>query len=264
MRGLSQRPVNATVPPNTGGFNSFSADPIGYRGPGLIERIIMLRVIMGALILVISPCWAAADQGGGASQAPAIRQPDDGEEYSRLVAQAAAHDQNTDFHALRFAWLSSAARKRQSEITLGSVTKEMMTAAQANDHGKVRDKAVELLSAQYSDVRAHLYLSHACDLLRDSPCAEQARFVALGLMQSIMKSGDGKSCDTGWDVALISEEYTVLSIMGLQMQQQALISGQHPCDAMTAKNEKGESVTYFFKIDRIMADEMDRFGLKKP
>jgi len=226
----------------------------------------MVRMIAGLalLSLIVSPSLADTNPSLGASQTPAIALPNDGDEYSRLVARAAAHDTDTDFHALRFAWLNSAARKRQSEMTLGNVIKEMMAAAQANDHGKVRDKAVELLSAQYTDMRGHLYLSHACDLLKDAPCAEQARFVALGLMQSIMSSGDGKSCDTGWDAALISEEYALLSFMGLQMQRQALVSGQHPCDAMTAKNEKGESVTYFFKIDRIMADEMDRFGLKKP
>jgi hypothetical protein len=225
----------------------------------------MFRTIIALILLglIAGPSRADTNQGGSPSLTPAITLPNDDDELSRLVAQAAAHNKDTDFRALRFAWLDSAARKRRPEIALGSVAQEMMAAAQANDHSKVRDKAVELLSAQYSDLKGHLYLSRACDMLHDAPCAEQARFVALGLMQSILRSGDGKSCDTGWDVALISEEYAVLSIMGLKMQQQALIGGEHPCDAMTVKNEKGDSVTYFFKIDRIMADEMDRFGLKK-
>lgn len=220
-----------------------------------------MRAATAVFFLALLPCTASAQAPPDAG-APAIILPADGDEYSRLVAQAAARDASTDFRALRFAWLTSAARKRRPEITLGSVTQEMMAAAQAEDHGKVRAKAVELLSARYTDIRAHLYLSLSCERLRDTDCSEQAASVGRGILQSILKSGDGKTCDTGWDVALISEEYTVLSVMGLRMQQQALISGPHPCDAMTATNEKGENVTYFFKIDRIMADEKDMFGLK--
>lgn len=222
----------------------------------------MRHIAAAAFFLALLPCAASAQVASDAAQ-PSIVLPNDGDDYSHLIAQAAARNASTDFRALRFAWLTSAARKRQSELILGGLTQEMMAAAQAEDHGKVRAKAVEILSARYTDMRAHLYLSMSCEKLRDTACAEQAAFVARGMFQSILKSGDGKTCDTGWDVALISEEYTVLSVMGLRMQQQALINGQnHPCDAMTATNEKGESVTHFFKIDRIMADHKNMLGFK--
>ena len=45
---------------------------------------------------------------GGALE---ITLPKDGDEYSALVARAAAQDKSFDFHALLFAYLKSAARK---------------------------------------------------------------------------------------------------------------------------------------------------------
>jgi hypothetical protein len=181
------------------------------------------------------------------------------------VAQAAAHDPTTDFRALRFAWLDSKARERHPEVSLNADTTAIQEAAQARNNQLVRDRTIALLSKEYTNVRAQSYLGVACEILNDTPCTEQATFVGRGLVQSILRSGDGKTCETGWEVAMVREEYDLLRIMGTRPKQQALIMGKdggHSCDAMTVIDREGKETTYYFIIDRVMADEMKMFKLK--
>lgn len=226
----------------------------------------MPRIVIGLAlsVLIVAPGLADTNQGAAASQTPAITLPNDGDEYSRLVAQAAAGDPSTDFHALRFSWLDSKARERRPEISLRPSLTAMLEAANAGDQ-LVRDRAVALLSDEYVNLTGQQYLFVACDRIGDKPCTEQAKFVARGLIQSISRSGDGKTCESGWEVAMVEEEYAVLRIMGMQPKQQALIMGKnggHTCDAMTVVDKDGKEVTYYFTIDRVMADEMKMFKIK--
>jgi hypothetical protein len=189
---------------------------------------------------------------------PAIAFPSDGDEYSRLVAQAAAQDPSTDFRALRFAWLDSKARERHHELSLKPDVDKLLQAAGSKNYSDARDRAVALLSQQYVSLAGQVFLLISCGEMNDKACAGQAEFVSRGLVQSILKSGDGKTCDTGWEVAMIEEEYSLLHIKSVEFKQQALIMGKeggHSCDAMTV-SENGKDVTYFFTIDRILADEM--------
>jgi hypothetical protein len=201
------------------------------------------------------------------SDSPAIALPQDNDEYSRLVAKAAAHDPDTDFRALRFAWLDSKARERHIEISLRSDVNKMVDAVRANDHQAVRDRATTLLSEEYVSIMGQLYLRVSCQDLGDQSCAGQADFVGRGLVQSIFKTGDGKTCETGWEVAMVEEEYAILRIFGLPFKQQALImskNGGHSCDAMTVSDKDGKDLVYYFTIDRVMADEMKMLSPKKP
>jgi hypothetical protein len=56
-----------------------------------------------AFLLAAAPALADVAPRIDADSAPPISLPNDGDDYSRLVAQAATHDQSTDFRALRFA-----------------------------------------------------------------------------------------------------------------------------------------------------------------
>jgi hypothetical protein len=208
---------------------------------------------------------AAPDPGTSQDTGSVIALPQDDDDYTRLVAQAAARDSVTDFRALRFAWLDSKARRRHSEISLRPDVIAMMKAAQAGDNQQVRERALVLLSKEFISITGQSYLLGSCDALSDKICSEQARFVAVGLVKSIQKSGDGKTCETGWEVAMVEEEYAMLRLMGLRFKQQALIMGKggsHSCDAMSVTDENGKDVTYYFTIDRVMADEMKMLGIK--
>lgn len=191
---------------------------------------------------------------------PQIVLPNDGDEYSSLVARAAAGDRTLDFHALRFAWLKSTAHKATgtNETEMES---DLFDAARSGDDERVRDAAVKVLSANYINMFAHTALRQACTKLHDDACAEQHRFVEFGLLTSITTSGDGKTCKTGWEVVAVREEYFVVHMLGNTPAEQALINGADgACDMLNVTGSDGKPQAYYFRIDAVLKDEMD--GLK--
>jgi hypothetical protein len=107
--------------------------------------------------------FLAAALAGTARAEVAI--PHDGDAYSRLVAQAEAGDAKTDFRALRFAWLDSAARKRAADTM--DLMRAMFDAVRANAAAAVRAKAEAILSIRYVDLDAHKLRRQACAILKD-------------------------------------------------------------------------------------------------
>jgi Domain of unknown function (DUF4919) len=116
---------------------------------------------------------------------------------------------------------------------------------------------VKLLSANYIDLYGHKFLRQACAKLHDDGCAAQGHFVEFGLLNSIMASGDGKTCDTGWEVVAIGEEYFIIGMMGDTPSEQSLIQGKNgTCDLLHVRDKNGKFQDYYFRIDAVLADEM--------
>jgi len=188
---------------------------------------------------------------------PQIVLPNDGDEYSSLVARAVAEDRTLDFHALRLAWLKSKAHQGigMDETALES---DLFDAARSGDDGRVRDAAVKVLSADYINMFAHAVLRQACTKLHDDSCAEQHHFVEFGLLISITASGDGKTCKTGWEVVAVREEYFIVHMLGSTPANQALINGADgACDMLNVTGPDGKPQAYYFRIDAVLKDEMD-------
>ena len=198
-----------------------------------------------------------------ASAAP-IALPSDGDDYSKLVARAAAHDDSVDFRALRLAYLKSAARHRASAAldTLRKLNADIAAAMKTEDAAVIRDKTEQILAIDFTDMQAHKLLRQSCAILHDDACAELHHFIEFGLLGSITAAGDGKSCATGWEAFQIPEEYFMLNMMGWRLTRQALVAdGGHNCDAMSITDENGAAATYYFNIDVMMQAEAGDLGL---
>lgn len=218
-----------------------------------------MRGFVGAISFAIGiACASAAQADTDTGAAAKIALPSDGDDYSKLAAAAAAHDMNVDFHAIRFDYLTSAARKRGDADALRNALFETAKSGSPED---VRDAAIKLLSVDYTNLFGHKYLRQACELLKDQPCADQEHFVEFGLLASITNTGDGKTCPTGWEVANIGEEYFIVAMLGAQVQSQALIDGKPSCDLLNGVAEGGSKVAYYFRIDAVLADENRMLGL---
>jgi hypothetical protein len=220
------------------------------------------RSILSVLAAAATFCAAARADVGAALPASTshIALPRDGDEFSSLVARAAVGNETVDFRALRFAYLKSAARKRSSDEDLRG---ELFQAAKAQNDARVRATAEKLLSVNYADLDGQNLLSMACEHLHDQGCAKQAGFMAFGLFKSILESGDGKTCKTGWEVATVREEYVVLGVLAASPRNQSLIMGPPSCDALEATDKDGKPATYFFRIDAILEDERSMFETPK-
>jgi hypothetical protein len=220
-----------------------------------------IGVLLAVAIALAGACGAArADIGSvPAGSMGHITLPSDGDDYSKLVAEAVAHDPSMDFRALRFAWLKSAARKRAGDTD--DLRKALFAAVKAGDDQGVRDAAEKLVSAQYTDLYGQKFLRQACEKLHDDVCAQQGHYVEFGLLNSITHSGDGKTCPTGWEVAEVKEEYFVLAMLGMTPSMQSLIGGAPSCDRMDVHDQQGQTQTFYFRIDAVLEDERSMLGL---
>jgi hypothetical protein len=204
-----------------------------------------------------APAWAAVNENATTpTSAPQIVLPNDGDEYSSLVARAVAEDHSIDFRALRFAWLKSNAHKggHADETALES---NLFDAARGGNDVRVREAAVKLLSVNYINMFAHAVLRQSCAKLHDDPCVQQHHFIEFGLLTSITQSGDEKTCKTGWEVVAVREEYFVVHMLGDTPADQALINGADgPCDELNATGPDGKPQAFYFRIDAVLKDEM--------
>ena len=170
-----------------------------------------------------------------------------GDAYPKLVAKAEAGDPATDFRALRFAWLDSAARHTAADPTEARTA--MHAAAAVPDNAKVRAEAERIIAGRYTDVEAHMMLRLACVGLQDEKCAEHEHFVEFGMLKSILDSGDGKTAATAWHVASIEEEYFVMQLAQATLKQQALVTERgRTYDHLTVQTENGEEKAMWFDI----------------
>ena len=189
--------------------------------------------------------------GTARAQAPAVG----GDAYSHLVAQSEAADPGTDFRALRFAWLDSAAHRTASDPS--AAQKAMHDAAGRTDNAAVRSAAERVIAAHYTDLEAHMMRRLACVALKDDACATHEHFVEFGMLKSILDSGDGKTPDTAWHVASIEEEYFVMQIAQVSLKQQALVSQNgRAFDHLTVTTADGTDKAMWFDITDFFGKEL--------
>jgi hypothetical protein len=172
-----------------------------------------------------------------------------------MVARAEAGDETVDFLALRLAYLESPeyARGRAASGKVAELREAMFKAMSAKDVPTVRAKAAETLKLIYVDLEAQKARYQSCEYLHDEVCAVRGKRVEMGLLKSLVSTGNGHSCATGWQVVTVDEEYFILHMLGLDLRKQSLVNeGGHECDKMDVTDEKKKRKTYYFDIGAMM------------
>jgi hypothetical protein len=183
--------------------------------------------------------------------------------YDSLLEQVKKSDPKADFLKLRMAFTETADynpydpdRKTQEEMTKALDRKEY-------------DKAIELaekvLKTSYVDLKAHSVAHRAYTALEKAGRAKFHRFVFDGLVQSILKSGDGKTTATAYVVISTDEEYTVLSELGIRRTRQALMEEKgQKFDRMDGVDQKSkERVTVYFNVTKPYSWLTEQFNKAK-
>ena len=117
-----------------------------------------------------------------------------------------------------------------------------------------------MLSIDYTSMFAHKYLQQTYKIIGDTINRNKYHDIEFGLLYSITESGDGKTCETGWHVTQIEEEYFVLNMIGASLQEQSISSsGKNNCDKMVVKTEEGETKTYYFEANKVFELEEKMF-----
>lgn len=211
-----------------------------------IRKGAMVVPMILALFAITRPCAAAPDD----AQA----------RYESLVADAQA-GRPVDWQALRFAYADS------PEFDLvgaksNDLRKAMFAALGAGDYEAARLAARRVLDQDFADPDAHFIVSLASTKLGDPTAAAREQAIATGLWKSI-ETGDGKSADAAFTVISVSEEYSLMRIRQRKVTRQSLVNqGGHSYDVLETVGSGGDTQTFYFLIDRVMAAEAALFTPK--
>ncbi len=182
--------------------------------------------------------------------AHAQKAPPKADAFTPLIAKVKAGDVSVDFTALRMASPESDAEDAGAEADL-EVYKKGVAAFNAKKFDDAVLAGERALKSGYLDADTHLLLAVANQKLGKTAKFEFHRAVYRGLINSILKSGDGKSSKTAYVVIAVREEYAVLNSLGLTRDSQAVRNEDgHTFDLLTATDEdSGKTVEVWFNID---------------
>jgi Domain of unknown function (DUF4919) len=188
-----------------------------------------------------------------------ILTPNYNDKYSKYVNQLEAGDLNIDYTDFRNSFVESKQFRRKGG-NYDSLKKQVFSEIKNKNYSEVITLTKEMLSIDYTSMFAHKYLQQSYKILGDTINQKKYHEIEFGLLNSIIKSGDGKTCETGWHVTQIEEEYFILNIIGVQVKSQNIsTSGQNACDKMIVSTENGEQ-TYYFEANLVFKAEEKSLG----
>jgi len=178
--------------------------------------------------------------------------PNYGDKYSRFVKQLEAGDTNIDYKEFRESFLKSeqfkTAGKQQSD--LGTLRKEMRQLMKGSKYSEIIDVASKMLSIDYTDMEAHKILRQTYKALGDTANERKHHDIEFGLLNSIVKKGDGKTCQTAWPVIQITEDYFILQMIGAKLLKQSVDNTGGLCNKMDVRTNAGNK-TYYFEVSKV-------------
>jgi hypothetical protein len=167
--------------------------------------------------------------------------------YETLLAKVKQGDLTIDFAAFRLAYT-----KTKDFSGYGGLDRRAaFEALNKNDFAKALQLAEKELEKNFVDINAHYIALIANRETGQAEKAERHRTLFLKLLESIEKSGNGKTPETAYVVISTAEEYVLLSYQGYQVTSQALIREKgHTYDKMSVVNPKtNEKAEFYFQID---------------
>jgi hypothetical protein len=132
-----------------------------------------------------------------------------------------------------------------------SLKREMYVQMNAANHSQIIHITKQLLSIDYTDMKAHKILRQTYKIIGDTANASKYKTIQFGLMNSILQKGDGRSCETAWPVIQVEEEYFILEMVGAKLKEQTLVEDGGICDKMD------------FKVDGKNIAELSNMNLDK-
>lgn len=206
------------------------------------------KSILALLITALLACPAIALQAG-AKAAEEARSPE--REFQSLLERVKKSDPTVDFAAMR---------KLQTRLDSykpygADVEDRPFALVSAGKLDQAKSLAEHVLGLNYLDLEAHMAAATIAEKRGDATAAAHHHYVMNGVLDSIFQSGDGKSLETAFVVITLSEEYAVMSQLGLRVGSQALLNDDagHSYDQLTGVNPKTQaSQEVYFNIDALM------------
>jgi hypothetical protein len=183
------------------------------------------------------------------------------DEYSKTVKKLETGKTDIDYKKFRESFIESkqfkVAKERYSE--LNNLKKKMYEKMSKSEFDSIIIITKKMLSIDYTNLTAQKILRQTYKIIGDTINAKKYKAIQFGLFKSIVNNGNGKSCETGWSVIQISEEYFILEMFDAKLIKQSLDNENGICDRMDVE-VNGEKKTYYFEISNVFKG---RENLKK-
>jgi hypothetical protein len=171
--------------------------------------------------------------------------------FAAMIAKLKGGNTKIDFKALRMSSVDS-----KSDDAGQPDREEYKKAVDAYNAKKFKaaiaagEKALE---QGYLGIDTHMLLAVSYRESGDTAKFDFHKAVYLGLVNSILSSGDGKSAKTAYVVIDVAEEYAILRALELNRGDQALRNEDgHKYDLLTVTDPKnGEKRSVWFNIDEV-------------
>ena len=185
------------------------------------------------------------------------------DKYSKFVKQLESGQTDINYKDFRESFIESEQFKIASKKSTASdsLKKEMHSLMNKKDYQGIIKVTKEMLSIDYTSMTAHKILRQTYKIVGDTINASKYKTIQFGLLNSIVKNGDGKTCLTAWPVIQIDEEYFILQMLGAVSQKQSIDNTGGLCDKMEVKTEEGDKKTYYFETSKVF-EGYKKLGLK--
>jgi len=207
------------------------------------------------LTLLIMPSAAIAEVAE-------VKVPAWNDDYSVFVKNLEAGKTDIDYRRFRESFVES----KQFQVAnlaraqIDELRTSIQTLIQEEKYSDLIDVAKRILSIDYTDMDAHKILRQTYKILGDSGDEEKYHDIEIGLLKSIVRNGDGKTCGTAWPVVQVKEEYFILRMLGAKLKNQRIDSNGGLCDRMEVETEDGDAV-YYFDVKKVV-EGYHRLGIK--
>jgi len=189
-----------------------------------------------------------------AQKEEALILPNHHDKYSEYVRQLEKGDTTgIDFLDFRISFRESKQYTiyRDKSTEFNDLKGDLYRFANRRKYRKLIKTAKAMLSIDYTSMLAHKMLQQTYKILKDTENMRKYKEIEFGLLYSIVNSGDGKTCETSWEVVHIGEEYFILDMIEAKLiKQQVERAGNNICDRMEVTTEDGDR-TYYFGIKRV-------------
>ena len=200
-----------------------------------------------ALFLVFQTVSILAQSGND------VMLPSFGDKYSNFVKQLEVGQTDIDYKEFRESFIESeqfkVASKRSEEFD--SLKKEMYSLMSKKGYQEIVGVTKRMLSIDYTSMNAHKVLRQTYKILGDTVNAAKYKAIQFGLLKSIVKNGDGKTCATAWPVIQVEEEYFILQMLGASLLKQSTDHTGGVCDKMEVMTEEGDKKIYYFEVSKL-------------
>lgn len=171
--------------------------------------------------------------------------------YKQLLQQAEQDIEALDFDALRRAYVE---RKDYNPYGAPPSVPELREAVEQEDWPAVAAIGTALLKGDVLQPHLHSLTGYAFGMTGDLQRAAWHRIFAAGLLNAILRSGNGRTVESAFQVVHIREEYDTLNFLRLEPVGQAL--SEHDgrfYDVITVNGQNGEPVgELYFEVTSFM------------